>query len=345
MSAAAAPRSAASAVALPRYVQIEPVGQCNLRCRMCPIQFRGDGTPEHPPAFMDFDAFRQLLDGFGDIDELHLQGMGEPLMHPRFFDMVALAAGRGIRVSTNTNLTLLSEQRARQCVASGLAAIHVSLDGASAATYEAIRVRGRFERVRRNLDRLLAARAAAGATRPEVRIVAVAMRRNLHELADIVRLAHAAGVAEVFVQHLCHDFDEASLPAQYLPMRAWVEDETLLGEDPGRVARCFTEARAAAAELGVGLRLPPLVPRVHPPGTPGRSRCDWPWRGAYVSFDAQAMPCCMVATPDRANLGDMARAGVDAVWNGEAYARFRAALESDAPPAVCRGCALYRGTV
>lgn len=26
--------------ALPQFVQIEPVGQCNLRCRMCPIQFR-----------------------------------------------------------------------------------------------------------------------------------------------------------------------------------------------------------------------------------------------------------------------------------------------------------------
>jgi hypothetical protein len=30
---------------LPSFVQIEPVGQCNLRCRMCPIQFRSDGAP------------------------------------------------------------------------------------------------------------------------------------------------------------------------------------------------------------------------------------------------------------------------------------------------------------
>ena len=30
---------------LPTYVQIEPVGQCNLRCQMCPIQFRQDGPP------------------------------------------------------------------------------------------------------------------------------------------------------------------------------------------------------------------------------------------------------------------------------------------------------------
>ena len=28
---------------LPHFIQIEPVGQCNLRCQMCPIQFRRDG--------------------------------------------------------------------------------------------------------------------------------------------------------------------------------------------------------------------------------------------------------------------------------------------------------------
>src|SRR5947207_2867154 len=102
-------------VALPRFVQIEPVGQCNLRCRMCPIQFRPDGTPNHPPAFMEYETFCRLLDQFPNLSELHLQGMGEPLMHPRFFDMVRYAVTRAVQVSTNTNLTLLSERRAEEC--------------------------------------------------------------------------------------------------------------------------------------------------------------------------------------------------------------------------------------
>ena len=72
---------------------------------------------------------------------MHLQGLGEPMMHPRFFDMVAYAAGKGIRVTTNSNLTLLNERRAAACVASGLDCLHVSIDGATAETYERIRVR------------------------------------------------------------------------------------------------------------------------------------------------------------------------------------------------------------
>ena len=80
---------------LPTYLQIEPVGQCNLRCQMCAIQFRQDGPPYGPLAFMAFDKFTGLIDTWTGLRELHLQGLGEPMMHPRFFDMVAYAAGKG----------------------------------------------------------------------------------------------------------------------------------------------------------------------------------------------------------------------------------------------------------
>jgi radical SAM protein with 4Fe4S-binding SPASM domain len=329
---------------LPRFVQIEPVGQCNLRCRMCPIQFRSDGAPGQPRAFMDFSVFCRLIDQFPEITELQLQGLGEPLLHPQFFAMVRYAAARGILVSTNTNLTVMSEPRAEECVQSGLHTLHVSLDGASKATYEMIRVRSRFERVIRNLRRLMQAKANLRSALPHIRLVAVVMRGNLHELPELVRLAHEEGIDTISVQHLCHDFGESSLPQQYRPMRAFVDDQTLLHDDPLRVKSCFDAARAAARDLGVTLRLPNVQPRTHAAGTPGRQRCDWPWRGSYISYDGKAMPCCMVATPDRIHFGDMAAQGVAEVWNNDAYGRFREQLDSDTPPEVCRSCALYAGT-
>jgi radical SAM protein with 4Fe4S-binding SPASM domain len=316
---------------LPGFVQIEPVGQCNLRCRMCPVSLR----EEKPPAFMDFDVFCRLLDQFSGVKELHLQGLGEPLLHPRFFDMVRYAAARGIDVSTNTNLTALSPRRAEECVKSGLARAFVSLDAADAPAYEYIRVGARFSKVLRNLAWLTEAKARHGAATPEIRLVAVAMRRNLEQLPALVRLAHAHRVHSLSVQQLAHDFSEASLPLKYAPMRRFVDDETLAGEDPARVRHWFDAARAVAAELGVALRLP---------GTgSGRKGCDWPWRGAYVAYSGEAMPCCMVATPDRASFGSMTREGVAQVWNNAAYRNFRARLQSDNPPDVCRGCAVYHG--
>ena len=331
---------------LPSYVQIEPVGQCNLRCQMCSIQFRQDGPPYGPPAFMQYDTFTGLIDqlvGAG-TRELHMQGLGEPMMHPRFFDMVEYATGKGMRVTTNSNLTLLNERRAERCVQSGLACLHVSIDGATAETYERIRVRAHFERVLGNLERLISVRERLGSTQPSLVMVVVIMRQNLHELPDLVRLASQYGIERVFVQHLCHDFAESSLPGYYLPMRAFVQSQTLLEEDPQRVQHYFDEARHIAQEMGVELRLPRTQLRIHPPGTPGPARCNWPWTGAYISYQGYAMPCCMVSTPDRINFGNVFTEGIEATWNNTRYTAFRDQLASDEPPEVCRSCSVYSGT-
>jgi radical SAM protein with 4Fe4S-binding SPASM domain len=324
---------------LPRFVQIEPVGQCNLRCQMCAIQFRRDGPPHGPLAFLAFDDFTRLVEGFGDIDELQLQGLGEPTMHPRFFEMVAWASARGIRVSTNTNLTLWSERRARQCVESGLATLHVSLDAATPELYERIRRNANFGKVLRNLRRVVAARDAASSPL-EIRLVTVLMRQNLDELPAIVRLAAREGIGNVFVQYLCHDFEEASLPDEYRPMREFIREQSLDDVARERVSYALDAARAAAAACGVHLRLPPLA---RAPLDRSAPRCDWPWRGAYVSYRGDAMPCCMVGTPDRVNFGNMLDDGVSGVWGNDAYQSFRAQLASGEPSAICRSCSLYRG--
>ncbi len=334
-------------VELPQYVQIEPVGQCNLRCQMCAIQFREDGPPFGPPAFMDFNIFTRIVDEFPTLKELHLQGLGEPMMHPRFFDMVEYAVGKGIRVSTNTNLTLLNLRRAERCVTSGLHTIYISIDGSTAQTYERIRVRAHFERVIRNVHLLRETRARLGRQAPDdtphMKMVMVIMRQNLHELPALVAMAHELGMEALNVQHLCHDFGEETLPARYKPMRDFVDEQTLLHEDLERVERYFGEARRVAQELGMALRLPRPRPREHPPGTPGRARCSWPWTGAYFSYQGYAMPCCMVSTPDRINFGQIGEQGVADIWNNSRYQAFRDRLDSDQPPDICRSCAIYRG--
>ena len=139
-------------------------------------------------------------------------------------------------------------------------------------------------------------------------------------------------------------YSEASLPAHYLPMRDFVQEQTLLSEDPRRIERYFGEARALAEELGVDLRLPRTRVRLHPQGTPGRQRCDWPWKGAYMSYQGYTMPCCMISTPDRYTLGDLNQQDFATLWNGPAHQQFRDQLDSDEPPEVCRSCAVYSGT-
>lgn len=322
--------------ALPRFLQLEPVGRCNLACRMCAVHERGDEVAELP-----FERFAELLQALPQLEHLHLQGLGEPMLHPRFFDMVALAVARGVRVSANTNGTLVTPERARLAARSGLAALSVSIDGASAGTYEHVRRRARLPKVLRNLRRLADARDAAGSALA-LRGVMVLMRRNLPELPALVRLLHAHGVHELLVQRLASDLDDGG--ARYIPIRRYVEAEELQPAELPGAARVFDAARAEAAALGFTLHLPRLQP-ARPAPAPG---CGWPWEQMYVTAAGHMLPCCMVGTADRASFGRVfdaadpaASADPRPAWQGEQAQRFRAALAEGAPPAVCRGCALY----
>jgi radical SAM protein with 4Fe4S-binding SPASM domain len=322
---------------LPRELQVEVTGACNLSCRMCLVRYRPKlGRTE---GAMELDRFRRLLDELPGLEVLTLQGLGEPLIAPHLVEMVREAAERGVRVGFNTNGMLLTRRRAEELVDAGLDWLHVSIDGATQGTYGGIRDGADLATVTRNLGGLMEVIRRRGARRPSVSVVVVAMRRNVHELAEVVRLAGELGVPRVRVQGLSHSFEDAA-GGGYAAIRAFTSREALWDGDPA-AERAFDEARAAAEAAGVELRLPTpgSRPRPRAPGEPG---CDWPWRSAYVTHRGEVQPCCMVMGADRVTLGH-ARDGLAAVWGGRAYEDFRAALSGDEPPSVCAGCSLYRG--
>lgn len=338
-----------SAPPLPTELQVEVTGACNLRCRMCLVRYRPPiGRRE---GALDVEQLRELVDGLPRLRRLTLQGLGEPLLWPHLEDMVRHAAARGVDVGFNTNATLLARRRAERLIDAGLAWLHVSLDGATAATYEDVRHGttyeprpGQFERVVANLRGLVAARRERGLARPRLLLVFVAMRRNVRELPALVRLAADVGVDEVWVQNLSHSFSDTDPAGAYAPMREYAAREALFGDAEHAAAAAFEAARAAAGELGVGLRLPRLDAepsrQARGAGEPG---CTWPWDGAYVTHEGVVQPCCMVMGSDRARLGDLREQSFGEVWEGPAYAEFRERLLGGDPPEVCRGCSQYRG--
>jgi MoaA/NifB/PqqE/SkfB family radical SAM enzyme len=328
---------------LPVDVQIEVTGACNLRCRMCLVRYR-------PPlnrmaGSLSMPLFRRIVDALPGLRTLTLQGLGEPLLCPDLPAMVEYAAARGIRAGFNTNGTLLVRRTAERLVRAGLAWLHVSIDGATPETYAGIRDGAELGRVQENVRGLVDVTRRLGVGTPDTSIVFVAMRRNLAELPDVVRLTAACGVRKLRVQNLSHDFHDTAAGGDYQAIRDFTDAEMLYGEDgepaDPAVAAVFDEARRVATDVGVELRLPRLEPTVRrAEGTPG---CAWPWRSLYVTYDGRVQPCCMLMGRERGVLGDLAHAGLADVWHGDAYAAFRAALAGPEPPVVCRGCALYRG--
>ena len=97
---------------LPSRIHIEPVG------RGCGSKMSGMGTPA--PALMSFAAYCRLLEQFPASSEIELCAPVDPLLHPRFFDMVRHAVARGLRVAARSTLHSLSDRAAEDCVKSGL---------------------------------------------------------------------------------------------------------------------------------------------------------------------------------------------------------------------------------
>ena len=327
---------------LPTRMQIEVTAACNLRCRMCLVSYRPSlGKKE---GSLTIETFRRLVDENDRLEEVTLQGLGEPLLAPDFPLMVEHAARRGVRMGFNTNGMLLNRARAEPLVRAGLSWIHVSIDGATKATFEGIRHMARFETVVQNVQGLVALKRELGASRPRLQVNFVAMRRNVEELPDLVRLAAGWGVDRLWVQNLSHSFDDTDPHGAYGDIRQFAESEALwTGEDRALADRIFAKARQAAERLGLEVRLPALQPTPVAARGPDEPGCDWPWRSTYVSHDGKVQPCCMVMGSDRAELGNVTTQPLVEVWKGEAYREFRAALLTDRPPPVCRGCSAYRG--
>jgi radical SAM protein with 4Fe4S-binding SPASM domain len=327
---------------------------------MCLVRYRP--ALDRSEGSLPLRTFTRLVDELPELSTITLQGLGEPLLAPDLETMVEYATARGCRVGFNTNATLLTRRRARRLVRAGLSWLHISLDGATPATYESIRDGARFATVEANVRGLVDVKQGLAADNPELSLVFVAMRRNVGELPALVRLAADWGVGRLRVQNLSHSFSDTDPAGSYRQIREFAAHEALWGDGgsaeaeggggergnggeggggAGGVAGIFAEARRLASDLRVDLRLPRVEPReVRPPGTPG---CDWPWRSAYVTHEGRVQPCCMLMGGDRAVLGDVTSAPFPAVWRGAAYRDFRDALLTQTPPEVCRGCAMYRG--
>ena len=160
----------------PEWVQVEINNTCNLKCVMCPRSSLGR-SPRH----MTLTEFKDIADKCqaAGVPRLRLFFMGEPLLHPDLLDMIAYAKQIGISdVEFNTNAALLSEDKARAILASGLDEIVFSLDGADKETYEAVRVGAEWETVSANVERFCRLRKESGQAKPRTRVQTMVMERT-----------------------------------------------------------------------------------------------------------------------------------------------------------------------
>lgn len=172
----------------PPHLDIELSDACNLRCVMC-IQGIEDGVKG--AGSMDTTLAKRLIDqGAGQgLRSIKLNWRGEPALHRDLVEIIRHAKARGILdVQMNTNGIPFTEERIREVILAGLDRAIISMDGATKETYERIRVRASFEKLRENVLAFRRIRDELGRTRPFIRIQMVRMKDNAHEVQRFLEM-------------------------------------------------------------------------------------------------------------------------------------------------------------
>ncbi len=307
-------------------VQVEVSSRCPARCTYCPHTVLADRWQSRDMAIGTFERLWPLMRASARV---HLQGWGEPLLNPAFFDMAALARRAGCAVSTTTCGLRMDEGTARRLVDSGIDIVAFSLTGTDAAS-NAARRGADFERVAAAVAGLQAVRRARMGVHLEIHIAYLMLASGMEAVAGLPALARRLGVHAVVVSTL------DTLPEPGLAPEAIGPHET---EKRARAAALLAEAAAEAKRLGVGFDWSLADPAA--PGTGCRENIA---RSVFVSADGAMSPCVYVnlpvhgPDPRRRVFGNVNAEDPLSIWEGEAFRRFRERLScGDADPA-CRGC-------
>lgn len=135
----------------PITVAWELTRACALRCRHC----RASAITRRDPGELSTDEGKRLISDIAASGArvLVLTG-GDPLARPDLEELVAWGHAEGLHVGLSPAVTgRLRRERLARLAEAGVASVHLSLDGASAATHDGLRgVNGSFERTLTALD-------------------------------------------------------------------------------------------------------------------------------------------------------------------------------------------------
>ena len=336
-----------------KRVYVEVTNKCNLSCTTC---MRNVWEVDY--GRMSDEVFERILsglDGCTEKPEIFIGGYGEPLSHPRLLYLVEQAKGRGHRVSLITNGILLKEDVARKLIDLRLDMLWVSLDGASAECYADVRVGDMLPIVLKNLACLRSMKyqefgLSLWSGYPKLGIAFVAMRRNIHDLGEVIRLGSRLGASEFSISNvLAHD---AELLEENLYMRA-------LDMVAGQEIRPTVHLPLMDIQPQTLKAMGEVMMDLHPLELTGSflnrnmDQCPFVERGSTaVRWDGRVSPCLPLLYTHQHYLGNRERTSreyfvgnvseqdLGTIWNDQKYRELRKRLQDFdfSPCTFCNSC-------
>lgn len=309
------------------WVQVEVTTACTAACTYCPRTVWGQAWPER---FLEQETFDRLKPFFPRTRHVHLQGWGEPFLHPEFFHFLRQAKEAGCQVGATTNGMLATEALLERCVTEGLDVLAFSLAGTDSGQ-DNIRRGTHLEQVLTAMKTLARLKAAHGSDSPRVHVAYMLLASRLGDLPRLPGLLAGLGVAQVVISTLDY------VAAPELATEVVETSPALLAA----LARLRREATAMGLEVHDRWSAPASKPCA-----------ENPLRALVVAADGAVSPCVFAALPEisgpraahRLSFGNVRELEPLALWHAPAYQEFRRSLAGGNPPPLCRTCRKLAGS-
>lgn len=252
--------------------QIEPTSRCQLKCVMCPRTVFSD---EWINGDMPLSVYKKISRYFHLVQNIHLQGWGEPLLHPELFDMIQIAKAENCKASLTTNGVLLTHNKSKELIIKGLDTIVISISGATRETHESIRCGSHFEQIIDNIRTLSNLKLKMKSKTPKLALSFLMTKTNIKELPEAVSLAKDLGINEFVATNL-----------DYTPTQAQDDLKLFSCNSADLSAKNHIDAAQIRAQE---IRLPF---RVYPIEMEEVVMCEMnPLQIVFISFDGCVSPC------------------------------------------------------
>ena len=331
-------------------VYLEPTTVCNLHCRTC-IR----NVWDEAPGMMSRETFARIIDGVRDVSPLptlFFGGFGEPFAHPDLLAMLVTAKSVGCAVELITNGTRLDEDTRDELVRIGLDRLWVSIDGATPESYADVRLWDALPQVTEDLARLRELRGSSGSGLPRLGIAFVAMKRNIADLPEVIRLGQSLGADRFSVSNVLAHTPEMrdqvlyarSIEAEEVEPSPWAPEISLPRMDVDEL----TIEQLARVQAGRNGRSSPGHARGREADT-----CPFVEKGSVsVRWDGAISPCLPLLHTHRSYLdfrprtshafsvGNINERSLTDVWSDPAYVGLRERLLAFdlAPCTICNSC-------
>lgn len=166
----------------PIALQVEVTSECNLKCEYCIHHLMVEN--DKPIGTMSMKQYIEILDRHKDtLILLHLQGQGEPFLHPQYAEMVKEAKKRGLMLLAFTNGTALNAKNRKMLLEADFDLLYLSFDMQDKEGLEKTRTGMSYDKVVHNYQQLVKERNE-GNYSTILAVHAVIYKSNLNKLKD-----------------------------------------------------------------------------------------------------------------------------------------------------------------